>query len=166
MYGLIDTEFVQVLKDLERMRNWDTAEGVWLDYIGRRLGFTRPTINVMVTRFGFEGSSGVGFNQAPFATATGFVPQVAVGDPIYLLCLQGMGRHDTHQRLHPRHEHSGASLVPCCLLHGRNGQHHCAGNGCQRNAADHGAGHPDGGGRLAPACGRGTDGYVVAYTLI
>ena len=88
MYGLIDTEFVQALKDLERMRNWDTAEGVWLDYIGRRLGFTRPTINVMVTRFGFEGSSGVGFNQAPFATATGFVPQVAVGDPIYLLCLK------------------------------------------------------------------------------
>ena len=88
MYGLIDTEFVQALRDLERMRNWDTAEGVWLDYIGRRLGFTRPTINVMVTRFGFEGSSGVGFNQAPFATATGFVPQVAVGDPIYLLCLK------------------------------------------------------------------------------
>ena len=87
MYGLIDTEFVQALKDLERMRNWDTAEGVWLDYIGRRLGFTRPTIDVNVTRFGFEGSSGVGFNQAPFAT-TGFVPQVPIPDAVYLLCLK------------------------------------------------------------------------------
>ena len=87
MYGLIDTELVQALKDLERMRNWDTAEGVWLDHIGRRLGFTRPTIDVNVTRFGFEGSSGVGFNQAPFAT-TGFVPQVPVADAVYLLCLK------------------------------------------------------------------------------
>ena len=88
MYGLIDTELVQALKDLERMRNWDTAEGVWLDYIGRRLGMERPGIDAMVTRFGFDGSDGVGFNQAPFATVSGFVPQVAVGDAIYLLCLK------------------------------------------------------------------------------
>ena len=88
MYEIIDTEFVQALRDLEEMRGWDTARGVWLDYIGKRLGFMRPSINAMVTRFGFDGGDGVGFNQAPFATATGFVPQVAVGDPIYLLCLK------------------------------------------------------------------------------
>ena len=88
MYGLIDAELVQALKDLERMRNWDTAEGVWLNYIGRRLGMERPSIDTVVTRLGFDGGDGVGFNQAPFATATGFVPQVAVSDAVYLLCLK------------------------------------------------------------------------------
>ena len=88
MYELIDTEFVQALRDLERMRNWDTAEGVWLNYIGRRLGMERPSIDTVVTRLGFDGGDGVGFNQAPFATATGFVPQVAVSDAVYLLCLK------------------------------------------------------------------------------
>ena len=88
MYELIDTEMVQALKDLERMRNWDTAEGVWLNYIGRRLGMERPSIDTVVTRLGFDGGDGVGFNQAPFATATGFVPQVAVSDAVYLLCLK------------------------------------------------------------------------------
>ena len=43
----------------------------------------------MVTRFGFSGGDGVGFNQAPVRHGSaGFVPQVAVGDPIYLLCLK------------------------------------------------------------------------------
>ena len=88
MYEVIDDELVQPLRDLEEMRAWDTARGVWLDYIGRRLGFSRPSIDQTVTRFGFSGSDGVGFNQAPFATATGFIPQVQVGDDVYLLCLR------------------------------------------------------------------------------
>ena len=88
MYEVIDDELVLPIRRLEEMRSWDTAEGVWLDYIGRRLGFVRPTINAMVTRFGFDGGDGVGFNQAPFASATGFIPQVPVGDPEYLLCLK------------------------------------------------------------------------------
>ena len=88
MYEVMDEELVKALRDLEEMRSWDTAQGVWLDYIGRRLGMTRPRINAVITRFGFDGGDGVGFNQAPFATVSGFVPQVAVTDDIYLACLK------------------------------------------------------------------------------
>ena len=172
MYGLIDTELVQALKDLERMRNWDTAEGVWLDYIGRRLGFTRPTINVMVTRFGFSGGDGVGFNQAPFATATGFVPQVAVGDPIYLLCLKVwagtiltsgciLDMNTAVRRSFPAAYYTDGMDSTIALVTGASGM--------QQTTA-HLWRHPDGSGRLAPvACApdnfvshfrRGADGYM------
>ena len=67
----------------------DGAEGVWLDYIGRRLGFPRPRTDLTgITRFGFSGGDGVGFDQAPFATAFGYIPQVGHSDAVYRLCLR------------------------------------------------------------------------------
>ena len=45
----------------------DTAEGVWLDYLGTRLGLKRPatTDPALDDRFGFD-MAGLGFDQAPF----------------------------------------------------------------------------------------------------
>ena len=54
--------------ELELMRHIDTAEGVWLDYLGARVGIRRPSTTDASsdTRFGFD-DAGVGFDQAPFS---------------------------------------------------------------------------------------------------
>ena len=72
------------LARLELMRQIDEAEGVWLDYIGRRVGLRRPYSTRVATdpRFGFD-EAGTGFGQAPFAgdavnDATG-----PIGDPMF-----------------------------------------------------------------------------------
>ena len=83
--AIIDTQLVQPLVAIEAGASLDTAEGVFLDYIGERLGFTRPTRDdTNIERFGYDNSSGKGFDQAPFYTvdpqAVGRIP---VGDDEY-----------------------------------------------------------------------------------
>ena len=53
--------------DIERMLDIDEAEGVWLDYIGVRLGIRRPatTDPAQDERFGFD-DAGQPFDQALF----------------------------------------------------------------------------------------------------
>ena len=61
---LLQGEIGDVLKYLDTTLNIDLAAGVWLDYLGRRLGFPRPFVSdAGIVYFGFEGS-GVGFDQA------------------------------------------------------------------------------------------------------
>ena len=64
---------------IQLMQDIDEAEGVWLDYIGVRLGIRRPSVSdpSMDDRFGFN-DAGVGFNQDPFRGA-------AVNDAVYPL---------------------------------------------------------------------------------
>ena len=52
---------------IERMLDIDEAEGVWLDYIGVRLGIRRPATNdpAQDERFGFD-DAGEPFDQALF----------------------------------------------------------------------------------------------------
>lgn len=56
------------MKELEKQRNLDTAEGVWLDYIALRVGLRRPEAanSLLDERFGFD-RSGEGFDQHPFS---------------------------------------------------------------------------------------------------
>ena len=66
-------EVLDAFADIERMRDIDEAEGYWLDLIGRLLGIDRPAFVTPPTdtRFGFAGSMGGTFDQAPFWTLGG-----------------------------------------------------------------------------------------------
>ena len=82
MMGLMELserEHIMPLQRLEDMRNLDLAEGIWLDYHGERLGRPRPAITGTSIRFGFDGSDGVGFSQAPFSTT---IIQLSVRVPL------------------------------------------------------------------------------------
>ena len=91
--GLAQAEMVAPQQRLEMMANTGTAEGVWLDYIGERLGFARPFVDNQTGKFGFRGSDGVGFDQGRFHSAN---PALGSSDPIgdnfYRRLLQARGR--------------------------------------------------------------------------
>lgn len=62
-------EVMDAFDSLSLMQQIDTAEGVWLDYIGARLGLRRPatTDPQADARFGFTGpAQSRGFDLAPF----------------------------------------------------------------------------------------------------
>lgn len=67
---LAKSEFLGGLDRLALMRSIDTAEGVWLDRIAKRLGLQRPatTDPAQDDRFGFD-MAGEPFDQAPFKGA-------------------------------------------------------------------------------------------------
>ena len=60
-------EVLSEYEQLRLMREIDTAEGVWLDYLGRRVGIGRPGTRdpAQDERFGFD-QAGEPFDQAPF----------------------------------------------------------------------------------------------------
>ena len=85
LQGVMDDHLVKPLANMEERLRIDTAEGVWLDFIGERLMLPRPaTIVTDYAFFGFHGSGGVGFDQGPFATVVeALSPRVPVGDVFY-----------------------------------------------------------------------------------
>ncbi len=65
------SKLVDVMNQYAGYFNIDTATGVWLDYVGYRLGVQmRPSLPItnQDIAFGFEGSDGVGFDQDPFVS--------------------------------------------------------------------------------------------------
>ena len=71
------------LNEFNQVFNISTATGVWLDFIGYKLGvFERPSVPADPGLFfGFAGSGGTGFNQANFiATSEDTIP---IGDDDY-----------------------------------------------------------------------------------
>ena len=100
---------LDAIDDLKEMADVDTAEGVWLDYIGIRLGVNRPSVDSATTlteeailAFGFsslDGSmkSGVGFGQAPFdfskaSTSQSFLDdRTQLGDQSYRKLVKSRG---------------------------------------------------------------------------
>ena len=77
-------EIQKAIEDLERMRNVETAEGIWLDYIGERVGLKRPYASGAGTdsRFGFD-DAGIGFDQAPFQGDEEFDTTFPLPDVLY-----------------------------------------------------------------------------------
>ena len=64
LQGVLDDHLVKPMGDMEERLRIDTAEGVWLDFIGERLMLPRPaTMSTAYAFFGFHGSDGVGFGQ-------------------------------------------------------------------------------------------------------
>ena len=90
LLGVVDDHLVKPLAEMERMTRIETAEGVWLDYIGERLEMPRPATDLgNFSFFGFHGSGGVGFDQGPFATVIeSLSPRVPVGDGYYRVVLR------------------------------------------------------------------------------
>ena len=85
LLGVVDDHLVKPLSDMEGRLRIETADGLWLDYIGERLGISRPATSLSnFAFFGFDGSGGVGFDQGPFTTVhEALSPRVPVGDAYY-----------------------------------------------------------------------------------
>ena len=80
---------IESFERLDLMRQIDSAEGVWLDYIGIRLGYSRPSTVDPASdqRFGFD-SAGVGFDQGPFRGDVANDASFPLADEIYRDFLQ------------------------------------------------------------------------------
>jgi len=66
---VINDDVLASLNELDLMHQIDSAEGIWLDFIGTRLGLSRPSTSdpSQDDRFGFAGpAQSRGFDQAPF----------------------------------------------------------------------------------------------------
>ena len=63
----ITADVLPALDRVALMHEVEEAEGIWLDYLGRRVGLSRPatTDPSQDDRFGFD-RAGVGFDQGPF----------------------------------------------------------------------------------------------------
>jgi len=75
LHGVVQTQLVTAAVDIERMISLETAEGIWLDRIGERLGLARPRQTRMGGEddyFGFD-EHGVGFDQAPLWSSNPFL---------------------------------------------------------------------------------------------
>ena len=85
LLDVVDRHIVQPLVELEGQTRLDSADGIWLDYIGERLGLGRPATDATdYAFFGFDGSSGVGFGQGPLVSAIeALSPRVPAGDDYY-----------------------------------------------------------------------------------
>ena len=78
--GAIRDDVLPAFDTLDFMRNIDTAQGVWLDYLGSRVGLDRTTVaSAAGNRFGFEGP-GEGWDTAPFHGSTSAEPLVGIAD--------------------------------------------------------------------------------------
>lgn len=94
---IIDThasEIEQPRKRLEQMLDIDLAEGVWLDYLGERLGLHRPSIakSTYEETFGFD-LAGVGYDQHRFGDVYGFEEYTPLGDLLYRKLIKARGHY-------------------------------------------------------------------------
>ncbi len=97
MIDMVDEEVAAVLLRLDRGYNDDVSEGAVLDWIGARIGITRPTVpSDSAIYFGFEGTgdnAGRTFDQAPFYDAQRGIEQVEpIGDATYRRILKARAR--------------------------------------------------------------------------
>ena len=92
---IVDTTVVNVLNALTI--NPDNASGILLDWIGSRVGISRPSVAAADAEYwGFEGTAsdaGKPWNQAPFFTREQGIEQVEpVGDRVYRLLIKARAR--------------------------------------------------------------------------
>ena len=89
---VVSDHLIEPTVDVERRLRIETADGFWLDCIGKRLDIPRPAVMATVSDFpffGFQGSGGVGFDQGIFATANpALSPRVPAGDTFYRVILR------------------------------------------------------------------------------
>ena len=91
----MQTHLHGAMANLARMRRIETAKGVWLDYIGARIGVERPyaTATADDPRFGFEGS-GRSFDAAPFLGASVNAARFPLPDVVFRRVLTAKGITD------------------------------------------------------------------------
>ena len=80
----LDVHLREPRQQLRLMQNLDSAEGVWLDRIGRRVGLDRLLIPTALfgTYFGFD-DAGVSFDDQPFGPDTTLLNREPLGDGDY-----------------------------------------------------------------------------------
>ena len=82
-------ELLDALSDLRDATSLEHAKGVWLDYLGERLGVRRPWTTRSATdpSFGFD-DAGVGFDQGVMHDERGILPTGPIGDNLFLKLLR------------------------------------------------------------------------------
>lgn len=99
LMGIID--LIQAFHDgsgaaldaIEAMQHIDRAEGVWLDWLGERVGIGRPAVSdpSQDTRLGFD-EAGIGFDQAPFSRVGQNDDLYPMNDGLYRRMIKARGR--------------------------------------------------------------------------
>ena len=87
-------DVIPAFTQIELERHIDTATGVWLDYLGARVGLDRPSVVVpnAVTRFGFESATNAtGFDRAPFRGKKSTDPVEPISDEFYRALIKARG---------------------------------------------------------------------------
>ncbi len=76
-------EYVQRPKnEIQKMLALNTAQGVWLDHLGERLGLARPTAESSDSVFGFD-ESGSAFDRSRMSDVRALEPLAPIGDELY-----------------------------------------------------------------------------------
>lgn len=86
MIGVVRNGVAASFDDLERMLDVETASGVWLDYLGARVGVARPLVVNPGDdhRFGFTGpTQSRPFDTAPFRGDLSNEPRYPLNDTVY-----------------------------------------------------------------------------------
>ena len=91
----VNDELVAPLLELDDMRSLDTARGVYLDYLGERLGVERPYVpnTFYMSTFGFHGH-GVGWEQGRMAALEHLEAQTPLFDRDYRRLLKARAETD------------------------------------------------------------------------
>ncbi len=83
---VLNEEIAIPVAQLQALQRIDDSEGVWLEYIGIRLGIVRPSISrssaLNIGAFGFDGA-GVGFDQSHYSDVFTLEEQTPLGDQVY-----------------------------------------------------------------------------------
>lgn len=89
---VLTEQVLRPLKELEKQRDLDTAQGVWLDYIGERIGLPRPEAAnpALDERFGFD-RAGEGFDQHPFSGSDANKQSFPLSDYVYRNIIKARG---------------------------------------------------------------------------
>ncbi len=69
---LVQRELIDPLCELQRCFRVADATGVWLDYLGLRLGYTRPTVALPQIFFGFDVTGWSGYDATQHSLNAGF----------------------------------------------------------------------------------------------
>ena len=88
---IAESDIENKLEEIRRMQSIETAEGVWLDYIGYRLGVLRPLDTISThSYFGFGGKDrATGFDQAPlYSDDQAIIEYIGIQDNIYRALLR------------------------------------------------------------------------------
>ena len=86
VWEVIEQQVIAPLQTLEEMRDIDSARGIWLDRIGRRIGLPRPLSSEEYDRLGFDGGGDgvVGFDQGAFESTSALLSGLrGLGDGVY-----------------------------------------------------------------------------------
>lgn len=91
---VLDEEIGTPLDELDAMRSLDTAMGVYLDYLGARLGVQRPYILSSADTLARFDQTGAGFDQGRFAALLALEERSPLDDTRYRAMLKARAEYD------------------------------------------------------------------------